>query len=53
MPRLKLLDRPKVVHDPLVVARTVEHLRVELCAGVEKVRAVVDEVLFEGRAFVL
>lgn len=52
MPRLELLDRPKVVHGPLLVARTAEHLGVELCAGVEEIRAVVDEVLFEGGAFV-
>jgi len=53
MPRLELLDGPKVVHGPLLVARTAEHLGVELGAGVEEVGTVVDEVLFEDRAFVL
>ena len=53
MPRLKLLDGPKVVHGLLLMACTAEHLRVELGASVEEVRAVVDEVLFEGRVFVL
>ena len=52
MPRLELLDGPKVVHGSLLVARTTEHLQVEPCAGIEEVRAVVNEVLFEGGVLV-
>lgn len=34
------------------MACTAEHLRVEFCAGMEEVRAVIDEVPFEVGAFV-
>ena len=46
MPRLELLDGPKVVHGSLLAARTAEHLRVELCTQV-------DEALFEGGVLAL
>lgn len=46
MPRLELLDGPKVAHGRSLVTCVTEHLQVELRAGVEDVRAVVDELLF-------